>query len=257
MNEQKGFTVPELIIVAVLTAVLSSLLLMITINFWQMGYKTQADSEAFVERLNASDYFREVLGTASGLINQNSIPDTTVPASVQDAGEGPQYWQLIHAEPGLKGSSTTITPLIYFRRPSMDASKNLIMNGLYPYEDEYIVYHDGPNQQLKVRTLANSAAPGNSTQTTCTTETPTCRADRILINHITSVELIYFSRSGNLIDYTPSPPSYDTDGNLVNGPDFPAVEVVELKLRIQRGSAFNSTTSTRSATIIRIALRNS
>lgn len=255
--DQKGFTVPEVVVSLVLTGIFCGMILVFAFNFWGYGASTEADLTALVDRINASDFLREYIGSSSGLINQNSIQDNN--PEVVDAFTTPAYyWELIHAVPGNTSISggTSTRPLLYFRRPSLNTSNAFIMNGSIPYEDEFVLYFDRSAKKIRLRTLANSLASGNRLQTSCrdSLASSSCPADRTLIENIESVDLRYFSRSGNLIDYTSST---DSLTGLYNGPDFAAVEVVELTLNVSKRAAFSKVDKTKSGTVIRIALRNS
>jgi hypothetical protein len=253
-NEQ-GFTIVELISVLSVTGIFVGLIMFFTFSYWRYGFLMEADLDTFVTRLNAGDYLRESFGTSSGLIIQNSIPDSNV--NNPDTTITPaHYWVPLHAIPGTKniGSSGTTTPFLYFNRLSVDTSGNIIMNGIQPYEDQYVLYLNGTTKQLLIRSLANPNAPGNRLQTSCPPETATasCPADKVIASDLASVEVRYFSRTGNLIDYTSS---VDSDGNY-NGPDFPTVDVLEVTLNITKKPIFQKTNATQNKTTVRIALRN-
>jgi hypothetical protein len=178
------------------------------------------------------------------------VPDTSIP--------GNTYWTPIHAVPGntTVGNSGVFKPLIYFRRYSVNNSGQYIMNGNQPYEDEYVLYLDGSKKALMQRNLANPSAAGDKLVTTCpgSVATLSCPADKTIASDIASVSLRYFSRTGNLIDYTSIT---DPDTGAYIGPDFPAVEVMEFTLNLSKKAAFSSTNAQQNSTIIRIALRNS
>jgi prepilin-type N-terminal cleavage/methylation domain-containing protein len=255
--DQHGFSLVEMMSVLIVTAIFVGLILVFTFNYWRYGSLLEADMDTFVTRLNAGDRLREMISSSSGLIIQNSIPDTNrhVPDPADSTG---QYWIPLHAIPGNKpvGASGTFTPLIYFRRFSFDGSKAFIMNGTQPYEDEYILYMNGSTKQLLLRSLANESAPGNTLKTTCppAIATTACPADQVIASDIDSIDMRYFSRTGNLIDYTSA---FDPDINQYIGPDYPAVEVVEFKLNLAKKPFLQTSIATRNSTIIRIALRNS
>lgn len=256
-SSQRGFTVAELLVVMVVTAGFVGLILTFTFSYWRYGYSIQADLDSFTERLNAGDYLRETVGSSSGLITQNSIddlnpgrPDTTINPA--------HYWIPQHAIPGNRPNSTStedITPIMYFKHYSQTQSRQIIMNGELPYEDEYIVYMDKPSKQLRVRILANPSAPGNKAVTSCPPPavTNTCPKDIVLMNNIDSADIRYFSKSGNAIDWTSM---YDNILGTYVGPDNPTVEVVELKLNVLAKATFQQTSTTKNTTVIRIALRN-
>ena len=129
------------------------------------------------------------------------------------------------------------------------------MNGVQPYEDEYVLYLNGTTKQLLLRTLANSSASGNRAITSCpaAVATTSCPADKIIASDLGSVDIRYFSRSGGTIDWTSI---FDSATNTYVGPDEPAVEVLELTLNISTKAVFQTSNTTTSSTVICIALRN-
>lgn len=256
VSKQSGYTLVELMIVLIMTSVLVTLIMVFTFTYWRNSYAAQADQETLTERLNANDFLREYIGSSSGIITQNGLPDSN--AEVPDtAGAGPSYWLPVHAVPGniTSGSGTTKTPLMYFKRYSQNASKQLIYNGTNPYEDEYILYLDAATKSLRLRTIANPNAPSNAAKTSCpdASATANCPADRTLITGVASVDKRFFSRAGALIDWTSI---YDSNINQYVGPDNPSVEVVELKINVSKKPIFQTANSTSSSTVIRIAIRN-
>jgi type II secretory pathway pseudopilin PulG len=260
--DQQGFTIPELIVVMVTTVILTTIVIGFATYFWSSTATLQADSDTLVTRMNAGDALRNDLNEASGLITQNGIPDAH--AMNPDPTAGSNYWLQIHAVPGSipVGSGGTTTPLLYYEAPSIDSSKNFIMNGATPYQDEFVLYLDGTSKELLLRSLANPAASGDSTETSCppSQATSTCPADRVIATDVSSVDTRYFSRSGNTIDWT-SIIATDSSGNPIIptqyvGPDYPAVEVVELTVHLSHASTIHGGTDTSNEVIVRVALRN-
>lgn len=254
MNKnQKGFTISELLVVIVVSSLLMGLVFNFFWQYWQYAERSQSDLDTFTSRLDVGDFIREAVGTSTGLITQNSIEDTN--ANVPDPVAGSTFWLTIHAVPSTITLSAADQPVLYFKRFSQNSSRQIIYNGTTPYEDEYVIYLNSGGE-LRVRTLANPSATGNAAATSCppALATASCPSDRMLIDGIQSIERQYFSRSGNLIDYTPV---YDPElGAYVEGPDFPVVEVVEYTLNVAKTPSTQSTATTKSSTIIRIALRN-
>lgn len=252
-----GFTIPEMLTVLVVTGVFSGLLLFFTFSYWRYGALMEADMDTFITRLNAGDVLRELVSSSTGMIIQNSLADSNVlvPDPADTTGN---YWVPIHAIPGNipAGGSGTFTSVAYFKRMSFNSSNNPIMNGTRPYEDEYILYLDGTTKELKLRTIANPAATGNKLRTSCPTASVSsiCPADRVVAGDIESIDLRFFSRTGNPINHTSA---YDPDTGEYIGPDYPAVEVMEFKLTLTKKPFLQTTNATRTSTIIRIALRNS
>lgn len=256
LKNQSGFTIPELLTVLAVTTIFTSLILFFGVSFWRYGYLLESDLDTLVTRLNAGDFLRESFNGSSGLIIQNSITDSHSnkpdPAIASNL-----YWLPLHAIPGNKpiGGSGTYTPLLYYRRYSISTTGTFIMNGVQPYEDEYVLYMNGTTKQLMQRILVNPSATNNKVKTSCPAGyvTASCPADKVIANDIASIDLRYFSKSGNLINYTSS---FDTVTNTYTGPDYTAVEVVELNLHLTQKPIFQKTNATVNDTVIRIALRN-
>lgn len=257
--KQHGFTIPELVTVMVVTLLLANLLIFFVFNFWRTGALQQADNDTLITRLNAGDYIRENLGESSGLITQNSLPDQNAlkPDQTQQNGN---FWEQIHAVSNTNipvGDPDTYTPLLYFQKYSTDNTREIIYNDTIPFEDEIVLYLNGTTKQLLARTIANPDALNNRLLTTCPPAQATneCPADRVVAENIESIDVRYFSRNGNVIDFESSTeidPPY-----AFNGPDFPLAEVVELKINLVQQADFQSTDSTFNSSIIRISLRNS
>lgn len=254
--DQKGFTIPELVIVLVITAILMEVIFSFVYYFWKYSYVLDYSQDSLVQRLNANDILRESIGTSAGLINQNSIPDNHTNSPDPAIGSN-LYWKVIHAIPGNYplDSNGKAVPLIYYRRYSVNPSGSYIMNGSQPYEDEFVLYLDSSSKRLLLRSLANTGAPNNKLKTSCppSDASASCPSDKIIINDIKSVDLRYFSRSGNLIDWQSV---WDPDIGTYVGPDVANVEVVELTINTERMAFYSTTNKTSNSTIIRIALRN-
>jgi len=255
-KSESGFTLPELLVVMVTTGLFTSLLLFFMISFWRYGLLLEADLDTLVTRLNAGDYLRENINPASGLIIQNSIADLN-PGNPDTSVSPVNYWLPIHAQPGTIpiGVAGTITPLIYFKRPVITTTNTVAFNGTQPYEDEFVLYLNGTTKELLSRTLANPNVVNNKLVTSCpaASATNTCPADKIVASDISSIAMRYFSKNGNLINYTSS---YDSSTNEYTGPDFPLVEVVEFNLNLTKKPYFQKSDATFNSTVIRIAIRS-
>ena len=254
---QKGLTVTELLVALVAMSALLVVLIGFLVNYWQYSMYQQADLNSLVERLNTSDYLRENIGSSSGLITQNSIDDTYV-GYVDPDDVTNNHWYPMHAIPGTitTGQNGAATPVMYYKRYSVTPNNDLIYNGTSPYEDEFMIYLDETKKELRVRTLVNpNTTATNRLKTTCppASATPTCPKDTVLISGVASVDKRFFSRSGNLIDWTSI---YDPDINEYVGPDNANVEVVELKINVESKAIFQKTETTKNTTTIRVALRN-
>lgn len=252
-KDASGFTITELLIVIVATGVISGAIFTFTYNYWRASYVQQSSIDSLNSRLNAGDIMRELLSSSSGLIKQTSIPDDN--ALAPDPGNT-LYWEEVRATEETHATTAgAITPILYFKRFSFDANRDIIFDGLNPYEDEYVLYIDGDSRILYLRSIAHPGAAGNALQTSCPPElaTGSCPADRVITENISSIDARYFSRTGNIVDYTSVT---DPDTGEYIGPDFPAAEVVELQLNLTRTPPFQQTELTQVNTIIRVALRN-
>lgn len=255
-SDQNGFTIVELLVVMIVSGLLMGVITSFALNYWSKTTLLEASQETLVSRLNSGDYLRDSIDAASGLIDQNDLPDAHVGA-VDPADPSQTHWLPIHAIPTTisVGASGTITPVIYYNRPSINTSKNIVLNGTIPYQDDIILYLNGTTKQLLARTIANSNVSHNSAITSCPAAltTPGCPADAVVAEDVQSVGMRYFSRSGNTIDYTSI-----VDPNTGNyiGPDYPSVEVVEFTINFYRKSSVHSSTKTLTQTVIRVALRN-
>jgi type II secretory pathway pseudopilin PulG len=255
LNES-GFTVVELLVVTIVSGILFASVSGFALNYWGKSIGLSNDSQTLVTRLNAGDYLRAGIDSASGLVIQNDLADPHV--GNPDPGDSTgTHWVMIHAIPRTinMGASGTFTQVIYFNRASVDTSKNIIMNGTIPYQDNVVLYLNGSTKQLLARTVANGAAPSNRALTSCppAVATNSCPADTVVADNVASVGMRYFSRSGNSIDYT-SIIDPNTGGYI--GPDFPSVEIVEFTLNLTQAAQFHNATNTSNQTVIRVALRN-
>jgi type II secretory pathway pseudopilin PulG len=254
-HRSAGFTLVELVVAMTLSLAVSGLVLGFFIDFWRSISALENDSETFVTRQNAGDKLRDALNPATNLINQNSLADANA-GNPDPSDVSGTHWVLNHAVPAtVTMPANGTTPLFYFSAPSIDSSRNLIMNGSQPYLDEYVLYINGSTKKLLLRTLKNTAASGNRAKTTCPAAiaSTSCPADLTIAAEVSSVSVRYFSRSGNTIDYTSI--TDPTTGAYI-GPDFSAVEVVELTVRLQRKATVKGGFDTKNETTIRVALRN-
>jgi prepilin-type N-terminal cleavage/methylation domain-containing protein len=251
-----GFTLVELLVVISVSGIMMTVITGFALRYWGKTISLSNDQQTLVSRLNSGDYLRAGVDSASGLITQNNLPDAHVGKPDPADGTG-THWLIIHAIPTtvVNGGVGTFTPLIYYNRPSIDTSKNIIMNGTIPYEDDVILYMNGTTKQLLARVIANQYAPSNSARTTCPAASATnaCPADNVIANDVKNIGMRYFSRSGNTIDYTSI---VDPNTGQYIGPDYPSVEIVEFTIQLFHKAQFHNAQDTTNQTVIRVALRN-
>jgi len=254
-RNQAGFTVPELIVVMVLTLLFSSMVISFALDFWGSTTRLQNSSENLVTRQNLGDTLRDQLNPVTSLLNQNSIPDSH--ASVSDPTDiTGSHWLVLHVIPDTTSMpSSGITPLLYYAAPSLDMSKNIIMNGTAPLTDDFVLYLNASDKSLRLRTLANPNASGNRLKTSCPipNASPSCPPDRILAQDVTKVSKRYFSRSGNLLDWNAVK---DPDTGASIGPDFSSVEVIEMTIHFHKKAIIKGSGDSITNTVIRVAFRN-
>ncbi|MEO7364666.1 MAG: hypothetical protein ABIV43_04155 [Candidatus Saccharimonadales bacterium] len=254
--DSRGLTVVELLVVMIVSGLLFATISSFALSYWGRTITLSNASTTLVSRLNAGDFLRRSIDSSSGLINQNNLADANT--GKPDPGDASgTHWLILHAVPGTitNGASGTITPVVYYNRPSISTSKTIIYNGNVPYEDAIILYMNGTTKQLLARTLANPSAPSNRARTTCPAAiaTNSCPADIVVTDNVTSLSMRYFSRSGNPIDYTSI---VDPNTGAYIGPDFTSVEIVEFTINLSKKSQFYKATDTSNQTVVRVALRN-
>jgi hypothetical protein len=255
-HDQRGLSLVELVVVMVLTLAFSGMVISFALDYWGSATSLKNDSETFVTRQNLGDVLRDRLNVASGLITQNSLPDlNTHLAEVGDVSG--THWVVQHAIPKTipLPPPNQFLPVIYYTAPSVTSAKVPIMNGAQPFYDEFILYLEGSTKKLYLRNLVNPGASANRLRTTCppATATTICPSDKLVASDVTSVTTRYFSRSGNLIDWTSMT---DPLTGAYIGPDFPSVEVVELTINLGRKAIIKGAQDTGNQTIVRVALRN-
>lgn len=268
-SSSSGFTLVEMLIVVVMTTMLSMIIFAIGYQYLKQAASLGARTNFYHDRLNVADYLRQNIGLSTGLLNQNSIADSNrLVADPADATN--TRWKPIHALPGSFGTTSSVTPIVYYSQDALRQDGTPIMNGTTAYQNEFIMYHDGASSELRVRSLAHPAATGNVTKTTCTVASPTCPRDKVLLSGVQTVEMRYFSRSGEDIDFRDScdPDVYYCAGSTpaaceqvepytgCNGLDFSQVEVAQFKLKVRKTVESDVSRSIYNSTIIRIALRN-
>ncbi|MEO5499103.1 MAG: prepilin-type N-terminal cleavage/methylation domain-containing protein [Candidatus Saccharimonadales bacterium] len=267
-KHQSGFTLVEMLIVVIMTSIISIIIFTLGYQYLKQAAALNAQTNFYGDRLNVADYLRSNIGLSTGLINQNSLADSNrlVPDPADTTGT---LWQPIHSIPGVFGNATGITPIAYYSQNAINTSNAVIMNGTVPYQNEFVIYHHGPTSELRVRSLGNTSATGNKTVTTCTLAVSGCNKDKVLLTGVKTVEMRYFSRSGEDIDYRSScDPDIYCSGSVpskclqtapytgCNGLDFSQVEVVQFKIKVSKPIESDVNYKMFNTTVIRIALRN-
>ncbi len=267
-NEQNGFTLVEMLIVVIMTSIISIIIFTLGYQYLKQAAQLNAQTNFYGDRLNVADYLRSNIGLSTGLINQNSLPDNNRlvadPADVSGT-----LWQPIHAIPSTFGNATDVSPVVYYSQNAVNTARANIMNGKIPYQNEFVIYHHGPTSELRVRALGNTSATDNRTVTTCTVAVSGCLLDKVLLTGVKTIEMRYFSRSGEDIDFrsscdpdiycsgaTPAKCLQTSPYTGCNGLDFSQVEVLQFKIKVSKPIESDVNYTMFNTTIIRIALRN-
>lgn len=188
-KRQLGFTIPELIVVLSVFGILSIAFLGIMTNLFGSVNKNNVSLNMTVQ---SQDFLRatvERIRYSSGVSSTNTLSNTGVGGTT-----GAGYWNT---------SNTNF--VIVIRTPALDAStQSRIINSTTgdPYLNELVYYRDGNNLKLQVL-AANTGTDGtNSQSSTCAVATPSCRADRVILEHLDSINFVFYDRN---VDVTPTP----------------------------------------------------
>ncbi len=165
-NNQKGFTLVELLITISLFGIISVTFLgAITIYFANIT-RNNASIDMTVNSQNLLRSTVDELRYSAGVRQTNTISDPNGPGG------------------GWNTSNSAF--VIIIAKPAEDSSRNYIINPLtgVPYINELVYFKQGAT--LYRRTLANSSAPDNSSRTTCpaTSASASCPADSKLIEYL-------------------------------------------------------------------------
>ncbi len=251
---QKGYSLVEMVIVLILTGIVSTIIFSVAYQYLKSAAQLEAKTNFFSERITLADFLRQNLGYSTGLVNQNGLVDPA-PLVVEPSDTTGHHWLMLHAIPGIKAAtpSQPVVPIIYYTMDAQDAARNEITNGAQKYQNEYIMYLDGPTSELRVRTLANPDAAGNREKSTCTVATAACPKDKVLLTGVESVEMKYFSRAGETIDFTNA--TDPITGEYI-GLDFENVEVAEFHVKVKKRIESDKNKFQYNTTLVRIAIRN-
>lgn len=165
-NKSSGFTLVELLITISLFGIISvSFLSLITIFFTNIT-RNNATIDMTVASQNLLRSTVDELRYSAGVRQTNTITDPNSP---------PGGW-----------NTNNDAFVIIISKPAEDSTRNYIINPLTgtPYINELVYFKQGST--LYRRTLATSAANGNTSQTTCppTSATVSCPADARLVENL-------------------------------------------------------------------------
>ena len=178
-QSQSGFTLVELTISITIMAILSVGFMAAFTNFLVTSQRTNTRVEMTSDSQNLLRVMVEELRYGAGVRQTNSITDPNSPSGGWNTGN--TNFVIITAVPALDSSNDYIT--------DPDTGE--------PYMNEYVYYKDGTT--LYKRTLANPAATGNMSVTSCPASlaTASCPADRELAGNVGSMTFTLYDQDNN------------------------------------------------------------
>jgi prepilin-type N-terminal cleavage/methylation domain-containing protein len=216
-NHQKGFSLPELMVVLTVFGILSVSLLAIISNYFGII----ARNNSLVDMTVASqDFLRateENIRFGAGVRQTNEISDTNAPGGAWNTDD--------------------TNFVIIIAVPAVDNDRNYIIDSATgePYMNELVYYRDSSN--LLQRTLAHPSASGNILTTSCPpgSASTSCPADKSLLEYLDTINFIF----------------YDQDDVITTDPLL--ARSVEINLRVARDSFGSPLTLDNK---LRVTLRN-
>jgi len=171
---RRGFTITELLISVAISSVIALTLITITVNYFGDLMRARVTAELAIESQNLLRSMVEDVRLADSLSTTNQNPDPNAP------GGG---W--ITNDP----SNVMIVDL-----PALNSDRDILYNQTTgsPYINEVVYFTEGRNMYR--RTIIDSAASGNTSQTTCPfdSSTPSCPKDRLYTSFLDDLTFTFF-----------------------------------------------------------------
>lgn len=165
-DNQQGYTIPELIVAISLFGIISVAFLGLMTNYFASITRNNMFIDMTTNSQNLLRSTVEELRYSAGVRQTNAISDPNGP---------PGGWNTSNA-----------AFVIIIAKPAQNASGDFIIDTATgsPFNNELVYFKSGTD--LYRRTLANSAATGNTAETTCPppSASPGCPADTKLIEHM-------------------------------------------------------------------------
>lgn len=197
LSNSRGFTLVELNTAITISAILSASFLVIFTSFLVSITKTNASIE---------------LTSTSQVLLRSIVEEIRYGGAIQQTN------QLTDNDPTFSpGNWNTSNPdtLLITSSPALNSSNNFIIDPgtNKPYYNEYIYYRQGPI--LYKKTLANPAAAGNKSKSSCFVATGSCPvADRQLINTLDTMNVTFYKNDGSFVGAALQARSVKIDLNL-------------------------------------------
>ena len=179
-SNQHGYTLVELNLAIVLMGIIIVSVFAVFTNYFVLITRNSVDLNMSVEAQNLLRTITEELRYGAGVRQTNSISDPNSPVS---------GW-----------NTSNVSFVIITAVPAIDASNNYIIDPFTnkAYLNELVYYKDG--KKMYRRTLANSAASGNSIRTSCppVSATSSCPADVLLASNFQTMTFSLFDQDNIL-----------------------------------------------------------
>lgn len=179
-NKQSGFTIPELIIVISVFAILSVSLLAISVNFFAVMIRNNTRVDMTVASQGFLRSTEENLRFGAGVRQTNQIADTNAPGGAWNTDD--------------------TNFVIIIAVPAVDIDREYIIDSGTgePYMNELVYYRDG--NDLLQRTLAHPSAVGNLLITSCpeASASPSCPADKQLLENLSTITFTFYDQDDSL-----------------------------------------------------------
>ncbi|MDX1765581.1 MAG: prepilin-type N-terminal cleavage/methylation domain-containing protein [Candidatus Saccharimonadales bacterium] len=184
-NQQKGFTITEVLVAVVVASMVSVGILSAMIFFFADIIRADAEARLLVESQGILRQVVDDLRTGSNVLTTNTISDTNEPTG---------GW-----------STSNDDHILIVSQPAVDDDNDFIINDLTggPYQNEFIYFTDG--MELYKRILANPSASDNKAETTCPegATSPSCRIDRLLSENFEDMTFVFYDQD-NVVTSDPN-----------------------------------------------------
>lgn len=175
--DSHGFTIVELLIAIAISAVITMVLLTLSINFAGDISRARITADLATESQILLRSIVEDTRLADSLSSTNSIADANAPV----------------------GGWITNDPsnVLIIDTPAIDSARNIIYDSstTLPYSNEIIYYSSG--SAMYRRALKNSAATGSIAVTTCppASASSSCPADKLFTKYLTDLSFTFFDEN--------------------------------------------------------------
>jgi prepilin-type N-terminal cleavage/methylation domain-containing protein len=174
-DNTKGFTLTELLIAVSLGGLLAVVVLSISMFFFSDIMRSHASAQMTQESSNLLRLMVEDVRVATGIQTTNLIADSNNPTGWNTSNED---------------------HILIVAVPALDSDNEFIINvsAGEPYFNEFVYFSD--ENRLFRRTLADTAAPGNSSVTTCpeATSSPSCPPDVELSQNYEDITFVFYDQ---------------------------------------------------------------